>query len=41
MQKKMTIYSIVNSLTEIDGIQKVKFTIAGKAQKEYLGEFQV
>ena len=38
--EKMTIYSIVNSLTEIDGIQKVKFTIAGKAQKEYLGNFK-
>jgi germination protein M len=38
--EKMTIYSIVNSLTEIDGIQKVKFTIAGKAQKEYMGNFK-
>lgn len=38
--EKMTIYSIVNSLTEIDGIQKVKFTIAGKSQKEYMGNFK-
>lgn len=38
--EKMTIYSIVNSLTELDGIQKVKFTIAGKVQKEYMGNFQ-
>ena len=38
--EKMTIYSIVNSLTEIEGIQKVKFTIAGKAQKEYMGNFK-
>lgn len=38
--EKMTIYSIVNSLTELEDIQKVKFTIAGKAQKEYMGNFQ-
>lgn len=38
--EKMTIYSIVNSLTELEGIQKVKFTIAGKEQKEYMGNFQ-
>ncbi len=38
--ERMTIYSIVNSLTELEGIQKVKFTIAGKAQKEYLGNFK-
>lgn len=38
--EKMTIYSIVNSLTEIDGIEKVKFTIDGKAQKEYMGNFK-
>lgn len=38
--EKMTIYSIVNSLTELEDIQKVKFTIVGKAQKEYMGNFQ-
>ncbi len=38
--EKMTIYSIVNSLTELKDIQKVKFTIAGKVQKEYMGNFQ-
>lgn len=38
--EKMTIYSIVNSLTELEGIEKVKFTIAGKSQKEYMGNFQ-
>ena len=38
--ERMTIYSIVNSLTELEDIQKVKFTIAGKAQKEYMGNFQ-
>ena len=38
--EKMTIYSIVNSLTELEEIQKVRFTIAGKVQKEYMGNFQ-
>jgi len=38
--EKMTIYSIVNSLTELEEIQKVKFTIDGKVQKEYMGNFQ-
>lgn len=38
--EKMTIYSIVNSLTELTDIQKVKFTIAGKVEKEYMGNFQ-
>ncbi|MEN6316286.1 MAG: GerMN domain-containing protein [Clostridiaceae bacterium] len=38
--EKMTIYSIVNSLTELEDIQKVKFTIDGKAQKEFMGNFQ-
>lgn len=38
--EKMTIYSIVNSLTELEGIEKVKFTIDGKVQKEYMGNFK-
>lgn len=38
--EKMTIYSVVNSLTELADIQKVKFTIAGKAEKEYMGNYQ-
>ncbi len=38
--EKMTIYSVVNSLTELEDIQKVKFTIAGKVQKEFMGNFQ-
>lgn len=38
--EKMTIYSIVNSLTELKDIEKVKFTINGKTQSEYLGSFQ-
>ena len=38
--EKMTIYSIVNSLTELSDIQKVKFKIAGKTQKDYMGNYQ-
>lgn len=38
--EKMTIYSIVNSLTELEDIENVKFTIAGKEQKEYMGNFK-
>jgi hypothetical protein len=38
--ERMTIYSIVNSLTELEGIEKVKFTIDGKSQKEYMGNFK-
>lgn len=38
--EQMTIYSIVNSLTELKEIQKVKFTINGKIQKEYKGNFK-
>lgn len=38
--EKMTIYSIANTLTELTDIQKVKFTIAGKVEKEYMGNFQ-
>lgn len=33
----LTIYSVVNSLTGIDGIVNVRFTIDGKAQKEFKG----
>jgi len=38
--EKMTIFSIVNSLTELKDIQKVKITIDGKVQKEYMGNYQ-
>jgi germination protein M len=38
--EKMTIYSIVNSLTELEGIEKVKFLIEGKTEKEYMGNFK-
>lgn len=38
--EQMTIFSIVNSLTELKEIQKVKFLIDGKARKEFKGNFQ-
>ncbi len=38
--ERITIYSIVNSLTELKEIEKVKFTIDGKAQKEFKGNFR-
>ncbi len=33
----LTVYSIVNSLTGIDGIVNVRFTIEGKIQKKFKG----
>ncbi|MDD6484720.1 MAG: GerMN domain-containing protein [Clostridiales bacterium] len=33
----LTVYSIVNSLTSIDGITCVRFTIDGKQQKDFMG----
>lgn len=33
----LTIYSIVDSLTSIDGIKKVRFTIGGKEQADFKG----
>ena len=38
--EQMSIYSIVNSLTELKEIQKVKFTIDGKERKEFKGGFK-
>lgn len=38
--EQLTIYSIVNSLTEVKDIQKVKFLINGKVSKEYKGNFK-
>lgn len=38
--EQLTIYSIVNSLTELKEVQKVKFTINNKSQKEYKGNFK-
>lgn len=33
----LTVYSIVNSLISVDGIDGVKFTINGKEQKDFMG----
>jgi len=38
--EQITLFSIVNSLTELKDIQKVKFLIEGKSRKEYKGNFQ-
>jgi hypothetical protein len=38
--ERMTIYSIVNSLTELEEIEKVKFLIDGKSQQEFMGNFK-
>lgn len=35
--ERLTIYQIVNSLTSIDGIDCVKFTIGGKTSKKFVG----
>lgn len=36
----LTLYSIVNSLTELKEIEKVKFLIEGQERKEYKGHYQ-
>ena len=33
----LTIYQIVNSLTEIDGVKMVRFTIDGAVQQDFMG----
>lgn len=38
--EQLTIYSIVNSLTELKEISKVKFKIEGKTVKEFKGNFK-
>lgn len=38
--EQLTIYSIVNSLTELKEISKVKFKIEGKAVKEFKGNYK-
>jgi len=38
--ERMTIYSIVNSLTELKEIEKVQFLIEGKTEKELRGNFK-
>ncbi len=37
----LTVYSIVNSLTSIDGIVNVRFTIDGKTQKDFKGHIDM
>jgi len=38
--EKMTIYSIVNSLTQVKNIEKIKFTIEGKTRDKFKGNFK-
>lgn len=38
--EKLTIYSIVNSLTELEGIEKVRFQIEGKTVERLKGGFK-
>ncbi len=40
-EAQMTIYSIVNSLTELKDIEKVKFTIDGAAKSDFKGVIQL
>lgn len=40
-EEQLTIYSIVNSLTELKEISKVKFLISGKDQKEFKGNYRL
>lgn len=37
----LTVYSIVNSLTGIDGVESVRFTIDGKVQKDFKGHLDM
>ncbi|MCH5186567.1 MAG: GerMN domain-containing protein [Oscillospiraceae bacterium] len=37
----LTVYSIVDSLTSIDGIKKVRFTIGGKEQAKFKGNIDM
>jgi hypothetical protein len=39
-EERMTIYSIVNSLTELKEISKVKFLIEGKSSADFKGNFR-
>lgn len=38
--EEMTIFSIVNTLTELKDIESVKFQVNGKTQKEFKGSFR-
>lgn len=40
-QEILTVYAIVNSLTSIDGIKKVKFTIDGKEKADFKGNIDM
>jgi hypothetical protein len=40
-QEQLTLYSIVNSLTEISDIKSVQFKIDGKIRKDYKGAYQI
>lgn len=37
VSENLTVYQIVNSLTSIDGVIKVKFTIDGRTEKKFKG----
>lgn len=39
--EQLTLYSIVNTLTEIKEIKTVQFKIEGKVQKEFKGNYQI
>jgi len=39
--EQLTLYSIVNTLTEIKDIKSVQFRINGKVQKEFKGSYQI
>lgn len=39
-QAKLTIYSIVNSLTELTDVQKVKFLVSGKTVTDFKGAYK-
>lgn len=37
----LTVYQIVNSLTEIDGIQTVRFTVGGEVTRNFMGHIDM
>ena len=39
--ERLVIYQIVNSLTSVNGVNRVLFTIDGKVQKDFLGFFDM
>lgn len=38
--EQMTIFSVVNTLTELKDVEKVKFTVDGQTRSEFKGDFQ-